>query len=82
MRGTQARKVCVVLADKVTATLPACSHHICLEVDDIKASMAHVGQRVRLLSQQAKIGAHGLPVVFLHPKDMAGVLTELEQVSA
>lgn len=35
---------------------------------------------VRLLNERPKIGAHGNPVVFLHPKDMHGVLTELEQV--
>ncbi|KAL4458166.1 hypothetical protein ABPG75_013031 [Micractinium tetrahymenae] len=55
-------------------------HHICLEVEDIAASMAHVGARVRLLDRQARTGAHGLPVVFAHPKDMCGVLTELEEV--
>lgn len=61
---------------------PSCvrSHHICLEVEDIAASMAHVGARVRLLDKQARLGAHGLPVVFAHPKDMCGVLTELEEV--
>jgi methylmalonyl-CoA/ethylmalonyl-CoA epimerase len=56
-------------------------HHICYEVDDIKAV------RDRLLSQGArvlgsgepKIGAHGKPVLFLHPKDFCGTLVELEQ---
>lgn len=57
-----------------------CRHHICLEVDDIHASMRHVSERVRLLDKQPKSGAHGLPVVFVHPKDMCGVLTELEEV--
>lgn len=42
--------------------------------------MDAVGPRVRLLSEEPKIGAHGTPVVFVHPKDMGGVLTELEQV--
>lgn len=42
--------------------------------------MAAVSERVRLLSSEPKIGAHGNPVVFMHPKDMAGVLTELEEV--
>lgn len=63
-----------------TSTALQCSHHICLEVDDIHASMRHVGERVRLLDKQPKIGAHGLPVVFAHPKDLCGVLTELEEV--
>lgn len=49
-------------------------------MDDIHASMRHVGERVRLLDKQPKIGAHGLPVVFAHPKDLCGVLTELEEV--
>lgn len=40
--------------------------------------MASTG--TRLLNDKPKIGAHGTPVVFLHPKDMAGVLTELEEV--
>lgn len=42
--------------------------------------MAHVGSRVRLLSERPRVGAHGLPVVFAHPRDMYGVLTELEEV--
>ena len=54
-------------------------HHICLEVDDVRESMAHVSSYARLLSDEPKIGAHGNPVVFLHPKDCDGVLTELEQ---
>lgn len=57
-------------------------HHICLEVPDIHAAIETVSRsnEVRLLNDKPKIGAHGTPVVFLHPKDMNGVLTELEQV--
>ncbi|KAK9816900.1 hypothetical protein WJX72_006936 [[Myrmecia] bisecta] len=56
-------------------------HHLCLEVADIKASMSHIASTgVRCLDSKPKIGAHGNPVVFLHPKDNDGVLTELEQV--
>ncbi|KAI7838542.1 hypothetical protein COHA_007685 [Chlorella ohadii] len=55
-------------------------HHICLEVEDIQASAAHAARGARLLDPQPKPGAHGTPVVFLHPKDMCGVLTELEEV--
>lgn len=62
-----------------TAT-PPCSHHICLEVPDIHAAVAHVGARIRLLDAQPRAGAHGLPVVFAHPKDMCGVLAEFEEV--
>ena len=56
-------------------------HHVCYEVDDI------IGARDRLTAEGArvlgngepKIGAHGKPVLFLHPKDLCGTLVELEQ---
>jgi methylmalonyl-CoA/ethylmalonyl-CoA epimerase len=56
-------------------------HHVCYEVDDI------IGARDRLKNEGArilgdgepKIGAHGKPVLFLHPKDFGGTLIELEQ---
>ena len=57
-------------------------HHICYEVDDILAArdtLKASGARV-LGSGEPKIGAHGKPVLFLHPKDFLGTLTELEQV--
>ncbi len=57
-------------------------HHICYEVEDILAArdrMVAAGARV-LGDGQPKIGAHGKPVIFLHPKDFCGTLTELEQV--
>ena len=41
--------------------------------------MDHVSKSVRVLDKEPKIGAHGNPVVFLHPKDMAGVLVEFEE---
>ena len=56
-------------------------HHLCYEVDDIKAAakrMKEQGATV-LGDGQPKIGAHGKPVLFLHPKDFAGTLVELEQ---
>ena len=56
-------------------------HHICLEVDDIEAAVKSVREKnVRTLGAKTKIGAHGKPVMFLHPKDCGGVLVELEQV--
>lgn len=55
-------------------------HHICLEVDDIAASAAHANTQLCRVLGDIKTGAHGLPVCFLHPKDMCGVLTELEEV--
>ncbi len=59
-------------------------HHICYEVTDILAArdvLASTGLRV-LGDGEPKIGAHGNPVLFLHPKDMNGALVELEQVAA
>lgn len=56
-------------------------HHVCYEVDDILAARDHLkatGARV-LGSGEPKIGAHGKPVLFLHPKDFNGTLVELEQ---
>jgi methylmalonyl-CoA/ethylmalonyl-CoA epimerase len=56
-------------------------HHICYEVEDILAArdrLAAAGARV-LGDGQPKIGAHGKPVLFLHPKDFNGTLVELEQ---
>ncbi len=57
-------------------------HHICYEVDDILAARDKLraeGARV-LGTGDPKIGAHGKPVLFLHPKDFNGCLVELEQV--
>lgn len=57
-------------------------HHICYEVEDIHvASEKLVAQGARVLGDgEPKIGAHGKPVLFLHPKDFLGTLVELEQV--
>lgn len=57
-------------------------HHICFEVADIVAARDRLiasGARV-LGSGEPKIGAHGKPVLFLHPKDFQGTLVELEEV--
>lgn len=57
-------------------------HHICYEVEDIIKARDHLkstGARV-LGNGEPKIGAHGKPVLFLHPKDFTGALLELEQV--
>ncbi len=57
-------------------------HHLCFEVADITVAIAALqkaGKRI-LGDGQPKIGAHGKPVIFLHPKDFAGTLIELEQV--
>ena len=56
-------------------------HHICYEVDDIGAARNRlVAKGARVLGDgKPKIGAHGKPVLFLHPKDFCGTLVELEQ---
>ena len=57
-------------------------HHICYEVEDIIAARDKLksgGARV-LGDGEPKIGAHGKPVLFLHPKDFTGTLVELEQI--
>ena len=56
-------------------------HHLCYEVDDIVAArdrLKAAGSRV-LGDGEPKRGAHGKPVLFLHPKDFCGTLVELEQ---
>lgn len=56
-------------------------HHVCYEVDDIPRARDHLmatGARV-LGDGEPRIGAHGKPVLFLHPKDFCGTLIELEQ---
>lgn len=54
-------------------------HHLCYEVPDIAAAQAHlVAFGARVLGPP-KIGAHGKPVIFLHPGDFTGTLIELEQ---
>jgi methylmalonyl-CoA/ethylmalonyl-CoA epimerase len=56
-------------------------HHLCYEVADIRAArdqLMHRGARV-LGDGEPKIGAHGKPVLFLHPKDVCGTLVEIEQ---
>ncbi len=56
-------------------------HHLCYEVDDIMAARAKLqAEGARILGDgEPKIGAHGKPVLFLHPKDFCGTLVELEQ---
>jgi methylmalonyl-CoA/ethylmalonyl-CoA epimerase len=57
-------------------------HHVCFEVDDIIAARDRLtAQGARVLGDgEPRIGAHGKPVLFLHPKDFSGALIELEQV--
>jgi methylmalonyl-CoA/ethylmalonyl-CoA epimerase len=56
-------------------------HHVCYEVDDIRVArdrLKAAGARI-LGDGEPKTGAHGKPVLFLHPKDFCGTLVELEQ---
>ena len=58
-------------------------HHVCYEVEDIRAArerLVAAGARV-LGDGEPRTGAHGKPVLFLHPKDFCGTLVELEEVS-
>jgi methylmalonyl-CoA/ethylmalonyl-CoA epimerase len=57
-------------------------HHLCFEVEDIEAAARRlVEEGARVLGDgNPKTGAHGKPVVFLHPKDFCGTLIELEQI--
>ncbi|CAN0653160.1 methylmalonyl-CoA epimerase [Nitratireductor aquimarinus] len=57
-------------------------HHLCYEVEDIIVARDRLkADGARILGDgEPKIGAHGKPVLFLHPKDFAGTLVELEQV--
>ncbi|WP_341702513.1 methylmalonyl-CoA epimerase [Ferrovibrio sp.] len=57
-------------------------HHVCYEVDDIIAARDRLkAEGARVLGDgEPKIGAHGKPVLFLHPKDFCGTLVEIEQI--
>jgi methylmalonyl-CoA/ethylmalonyl-CoA epimerase len=57
-------------------------HHVCYEVEDILAARDRlIAQGARILGTgEPKKGAHGKPVLFLHPKDFNGTLVELEQI--
>ena len=56
-------------------------HHLCIEVEDIDAACVRMKEQGITITGTGKprIGAHGKPVVFLHPKDLYGTLIELEQ---
>jgi methylmalonyl-CoA/ethylmalonyl-CoA epimerase len=56
-------------------------HHVCYEVDDIDAACKQMVQQGATITGDGKpkIGAHGKPVIFMHPKDFNGTLIELEQ---
>ncbi|WP_395665005.1 methylmalonyl-CoA epimerase [Methylocella sp.] len=69
------------IADFVARNPKGAIHHLCYEVDDILAArdrLKAAGARV-LGAGEPKTGAHGKPVLFLHPNDFSGALIELEQ---
>jgi len=54
-------------------------HHLCYEVPDITAARDRMVEQGARVLGEPKIGAHGKPVIFLHPKDFCGTLVELEE---
>jgi len=52
-------------------------HHVCFEVPDITQAVAELKAKGATVLGEPRIGAHGTPIVFVHPKDMGGVLVEL-----
>jgi methylmalonyl-CoA/ethylmalonyl-CoA epimerase len=52
-------------------------HHVCFEVEDIEAARAWFDTKGARILGPTRIGAHGTPIFFLHPKDMGGMLTEI-----
>jgi methylmalonyl-CoA/ethylmalonyl-CoA epimerase len=52
-------------------------HHVCFEVPDIHAAKAEMEAKGAKVLGEPRIGAHGTPVIFVHPRDMGGVLVEL-----
>ena len=58
-------------------------HHICLEVQDIRASLARLKERgVELINEEPRIGTGGKLIAFIHPRSASGVLVELYQLTA
>ena len=57
-------------------------HHVCFEVDDIRTAAADMAAKGAKVLGEPRIGAHGTPVIFVHPKDMGGVLVELMESPA
>ncbi len=55
-------------------------HHVCFEVADLGSAIRTLVEGGARVLGEPKIGAHGLPVVFIHPKDFDGVLVELEEI--
>ena len=54
-------------------------HHVCFEVEDLLAARDEMVEKGARVLGEPRIGAHGTPIIFVHPKDMGGVLIELMQ---
>ncbi len=52
-------------------------HHVCFEVEDIHQAVEHMKAKGATVLNEPRIGAHGTPVIFIHPKDFSGTLIEL-----
>ncbi|WP_298808610.1 methylmalonyl-CoA epimerase [uncultured Sphingomonas sp.] len=57
-------------------------HHVCFEVPDIHAAVAHLKAEGATVLGEPRLGAHGTPIVFVHPKDFGGLLVELMEAPA
>ena len=57
-------------------------HHLCFETPDIAAAVAELRAKGARVLGEPRIGAHGTPIVFVHPRDMDGVLVELMEPPA
>ncbi|WP_375288925.1 methylmalonyl-CoA epimerase [Sphingomonas sp.] len=57
-------------------------HHVCFEVADIHAAVAHLKANGATVLGEPRIGAHGTPIVFVHPRDFGGMLVELMEAPA
>jgi len=56
-------------------------HHICIQVDDIEATLAaYKAAGIQLIDEKPRVGAHGRLIAFVHPKSTGGVLLEVSQV--
>jgi methylmalonyl-CoA/ethylmalonyl-CoA epimerase len=80
--GTQIELLAPLSADSPVSSFLAKNplggqHHLCFEVPDIEAARAGFEAAGKRILGPTRIGAHGTPIFFVHPKDMAGVLTEI-----
>ena len=68
-----------VIADFLAKNPRGGQHHLCFEVEDIYAARDELVGKGATVLNEPRIGAHGTPVIFVHPRDMGGVLVELMQ---